>query len=303
MRAALVALALVGGACGPRIEPQEVGLGPTAPPREAASPAAPATADRPARAVLIGEMCPDAAGGRPAVSPWFVRQVGWRDHPDDAAAPIGRGAARQFSVLAHDGRRAGLFSAIGLAEVDDAAVAAGGYAGASPCAGPAVAGAKPELDPACVRVQRECGVAIAELASGGLAPVGEDPDPIALDVGGACVAGGDLVVDVDGDGRAERFPLDAFLDGDGPAEEIVAREGEGPACDPRFSHPELVPASHPRGFQGLDLLAVVDADADGRKELVLQLRYAGRRTAALYAARDTAARLDRVGEAVARPAR
>jgi hypothetical protein len=294
-RAAL--LVLLAG-CGPRVAPGAVGDEPTASPTR---PTAPRAGPASARAVVIGEMCPAAAGGRPGVAPWFVRQLGWLDQPEEVAAPIARGAARQFAVLAFDGRRAGLFSAIGLAESDGERLAAGGYAGTSPCTRPSTIDGARELDPACVRVQRECGIALAEVVTAGQAPVGEDPEPIVLDVGGACVVGGALVVDLDGDGVAERYPVAGFLDeASAPAEEVVALPGEAPACQPRFSLPELVPGRHPRGFEGMDLLGVIDADGDGRRELLFQLRYAGRRTAALYAAPDTAARLELVGEAIAR---
>ena len=296
MRIAVTAIVVLAWACGPRAD------GPTQPPVTAGGPP-PRGADHRSqpggRSVVIGELCPELAADRPAVVPWFARLVGWSDDPDDAAAPVGRGVARQFSVRAFDGRRAGLFTAVGLADLDGRKVAAGGYAGAPPCAKPQEIGQEPVLDPACVEIQRGCGLAIAEAPTTG-APAFEDPEPLRLDVGGACRSGDDLVVDVDRDGRVERFPIARFLDEQhGPADEVSARSGGTGECEPRFSLPRLLPEAHPRGFLGLDLLGVLDADADGRYELVLQLRYAGRRTTALYAAPASPGRLERVGEAIA----
>jgi hypothetical protein len=293
----LVVLAALA-ACGSRVPPTEVrGDVAEVPPASARPP----SAGRIGRSALIGELCPSTAGGRPGVTPWFVRLVGWLDQPADVSAPIARGSARQFGVLGFDGRRAGVFTSLGLATSDGVELAAGSYAGASPCALPAVAGQAAALDPQCEKLQRGCGVAIAEVSTDGRAPFDEDPEAVRFDAGAACVVRDDLVVDLDGDGHPERFPLAGFVDSaPGPAEEVVARDGEAPACDARFSLPQLMPARHPRGFLGLDLLAVVDADGDGRREILLQFRYAGRRTVALYATAGSTQRLERVGETVAR---
>jgi hypothetical protein len=51
----------------------------------------------------------------------------------------------------------------------------------------------------------------------------------------------------------------------------------------------------------IDLLGVVDLDADGRHELVLAFRYPESRTLAVYSALHQAGRLELVGEAVSWP--
>jgi hypothetical protein len=287
--AGAIGLVAVAG-CGPKVDPAAP-VGPVVGPRRPPV----VTGSAPGREVVVGEMCPEAAAGRPAVAPLFVRGVGWQADPAEAAAPVERGAARQFSVLSWDGRRAGLFSVVGTGDAGGASVAIGSYAGASPCA-KATRDGEAELDARCVAVQRSCGVALSEVQASGV-PFGEDPDPPVLSVGGACVEDDTLAVDIDGDGVVERFAVAAFLDEErGPAEEVDAKSAAAPTCTPRFSLLELLPAVHPRGFQGLDLLAVVDADGDGRKELVMGYRYAGRRTVALYVAAASTGRLELVGE-------
>jgi hypothetical protein len=246
--------------------------------------------------VLIGQMCPSAAAGRPAIRPLFRRAERWTDRAAEVASPVERYGARQFSVLAWNGRRAGLFAVAGSAALDGAVLAIGGYAGRSPCEKPRglAAGGR---DPACVAVLRDCGVAVGviEPAGGyGARPVEEDPDPPDLSVGGGCVAGGLLLVDIDGDGAPEAYPARAFADpgAGGPAAEVAAVDHAGRAtCPVLFAARDLL--------GGMDLLAVFDADADGRNELVVGFQRAGRSMWALYAATATPARLDRVAVAEA----
>ncbi|MCE9576510.1 MAG: hypothetical protein K8W52_25395 [Deltaproteobacteria bacterium] len=45
------------------------------------------------RGVLVGEMCPTAAAGRPGIAPLFTHDLDWSDDPDEAAEPLARGAA------------------------------------------------------------------------------------------------------------------------------------------------------------------------------------------------------------------
>jgi hypothetical protein len=47
----------------------------------------------------------------------------------------------------------------------------------------------------------------------------------------------------------------------------------------------------------LDLLGVIDLDGDGRKELVIALRFPTVRTVVVYSARSSPQRLELVGEA------
>jgi hypothetical protein len=137
--------------------------------------------------------------------------------------------------------------------------------------------------------------------SGGFdaAPPDEDPDPAPIDIGGGCVAGDLLLVDVDGDGQTEAYPTSAFLDESrGPADDVGAVAADGKKCTPAFAARGVVAQADPRDWRGLDLLGVADFDGDGRRELVLVYQYAGRRTWAIYSPLEGSAQLDLVGEAV-----
>jgi hypothetical protein len=301
--AALLLTAGLLAGCSSRAKNAPV-AGPKAPvPKVAADEPAPGTA--PLREVLVGEMCPQAAMSRPAVIPLVARRVSWTADLDEVSRPVERGAARQFSVLAWDGRRAGLFSVIGATDVGaDVDVAAGSYAGASPCSelkSGADSGAAAEDNPDCVASQQGCGLAISVLQPPGResVPVDEQPDPAQLSIGGACVAEGKLVVDLDGDGLFEAFATDRFVEAlRAPADEVIAEQLLKAPCEPRFAVRHVIPPGDPRDWRGLDLLGVLDLDGDGRHEIVLAYHYADRRTWAVYSARATSTRLELVGEAV-----
>jgi hypothetical protein len=298
LAALLVAAAAIGPGCGSRAHKDDVPVavgpaGPAGPPPEGE--VAGGLSGRP---VLVGEMCPTAASGRPAIRPLFVRRERWRDEAAALISPVERREARQFSVLGWDGRRAGLFSVAGSAETDHGAAAIGAYAGHSPCekrrgAGPGV------QEPDCEAVVRGCGLAAAVLEPAGgfqSRPAEEDPDPAAFETGGACIAGGNLVVDIDRDGKPEAYPVAGFASATGAGSEaVVSVAGGGAACTPRFA---FRGASAP-GAGGMDVLGVVDLDGDGRQEIVVSLRAGGRQVWALYSARESSARLERV--AVATP--
>jgi hypothetical protein len=295
-RLVFLALAASAAACGPRVDP-------SAPDQEGdgvvgARPRRPPPGGRGTRDVLVGEMCPKAASGRPGVLPLFVRNVGWQSQSADVSAPLERRNARQFSVLGWDGRRVGVFSVAGAAEVDDGVAAAGG----SPCEKRSTPGKSAELEGSCVASQAHCGLSVAFLeAAGGFEarPAEEDPDPVPIEVGGACVAGSLLLVDLDGDGTSEAFPAAGFLDESrGPADEVVGTPAGKATCTPAFATRGALPAADPRDWRGMDVLGVVDLDGDGRREIVAVYHYAGRRTWALYSPTDSTARLDLVGEAV-----
>jgi hypothetical protein len=247
-------------------------------------------------------MCPKAAAGRPGVLPLFLRNVGWQSQAADVSAPLERRSARQFMVLGWDGRRVGVFSVAGAAEVDDGVAAIGAFAGTSPCEKKSVPGQGKELEADCVTAQAHCGVAVAVLEpSGGFEarPAEEDPDPATVEPAGMCVANGLLLVDVDGDGTSEAFPAAGFLDESrGPADEVGAVAAGGASCAPRFAARAVVPPGDPRDWRGMDVVGVADFDGDGRREIVCVYQYAGRRTWALYSATDFPGRLDLVGEAV-----
>jgi hypothetical protein len=309
-------LALAGvpalAGCGPRMAPFEpgtgsAGKGPRHASRDAAQ-AAPGAAVRPgAREVLVGEMCPGGAAGGPGVLPMFVRAATWSAGAKEVSAPVARRSVRQLSVMAWDGRRAGIFSVAGTANAGlERDVAVGAYAGASPCAGPASDSGR-EMDSACVDAQAHCGLALGVLEPGGgpgARPFDEEPDPAALPVGGACLAGDHLLVDIDGDAVLEAYPAAAFVDpGRAPADEVMAVPRSAATCEPAFAWRHVIPPGHAGDWRGMDLLGVVDIDGDGRRELIMSYHHARRRTWAVYSALSSSGRLDLVGEAAPWPTR
>ena len=246
-------------------------------------------------------MCPRAAADRPAVLPMFVHSLSWKHDREDLSLPLERRTARQFSVLGWDGRRVGVFSVAGPAEVSDGDAAIGSYAGGSPCEKPRQGEGPAELYGDCVVTQRHCGLAVSVLEPPGLGarPIEEDPDPVSLPVADVCLAKDLLLVDVDGDGKREAFTAADFLDGmRSPADEVLAVSGSGAKCDGTFARRNAIPPGDPRDWQGMDILGVVDLDGDGRTELVAVYRYADKRTWALYSPIGSAARLELVAESV-----
>ena len=289
-----VACALVFAACGPAVRPEAPGEEPT-PPRVIKRPAPPA-----GRSALIGEMCPQAAGGRPGLAPLALRDVSWSSDRGELVTALARGSAAQFAVLAVDGRKAGVFSAIGTADVGGVDAGIGSFAGSPPCSRPA-AGGEVTGDAKCLEVQRGCGLAIATLgAPGGAFTVAEAPEVVS---GGACKSGDVIAIDIDADGAPEMFPIGAFVDPSrAPADEVSAAAMVAPACPPAFSLYGLVPPAVPgvvmegKHKVELDVLGVMDVDADGRREVVVAFRYFESRTVAVYSAMSSAARLELVGE-------
>ena len=305
-RALLIVCGLALVACGPRIKPEGPDEEPTDSLTGEPSTRPPKPAAPPPQEVLIGEMCPTAAAGRAGVMPLFARRLGWNDDRDELSELLERNMARQFSVLGWDGRRVGVFTAVGAATSEENRVfAAGSYAGGSACEVRGKGGAEPTAVPACEKTLYACGVAIAVLRpSGGQGrqPFEEDPDPVRFKSGGACASGGKLLIDVDADGRVEAFPAARFLDPfRAPAEEVTAVAGGGAKCDPSFAIHAALPAGDPRDWRGLDIVGVLDLDADGRFEIIAIYNYQGRRTWAVYSARSTAGRLDLVAEGVPWP--
>ena len=322
-----VASALFSG-CGARFDPRGPGPDPADPVTQAAvenspstrpsdgqapgarPPSVPAKVRRPhTRDILIGEMCPGGANGRAAVIPLFLRATTWSIDGDEVSLPIERRTARNFSVLSWQGRRAGVFSVAGAAEVGlDRRVAIGAYAGESPCAvvddpeRASADSAPPVIEPACVRAQNECGLAIAAVDDNASRPYEEDPEPLIVPTGGGCVAGDRLLVDIDGDGIREAYLANSFLDlSRAPAEEVLAVSTDGRQCTPRFAASPVLIGTNPKHFGGLDLVGVLDIDSDGRNELIVAYHYAERRTWAVYTAAGTVARLDLVGETIPWP--
>jgi hypothetical protein len=293
----VVAAALA--ACGPAVRPEAVGVDP-GPPPEPMGPKRTAHG----RSVLLGEMCPLAAAGRPGVAPLAVRGVEWSSDPAAVGEPIARTTVGKFAVLGYDGARAGVFESLGAADAGlPQDVAAGTYVGASPCTRDAGKGARAE-DVGCNAATKGCGLALAEVGRG------DDPPP-ALEPGGGCMAGDFLVVDVDADGRLEAFPITDFLDGvRAPVEEVSAAPvAPTSTCAPRFSiyglklAPGIDPGApvDPKYQVNLDVLGIADLDGDGRREVAIALRYPESRTVVLYSATRAAGRLDLVGESVSWP--
>ncbi len=299
---ALLALLCAGAACGPKASPAGPGVNPVE--TESMRTSSPPSAAPPLREVLVGEMCPSGAAGRPAVMPMFLRRLNWDEEDADVSRPLERRSARQFMVYRWDGSRAGLFAVAGTAEVGlDRKVAVGSYAGDSPCA-TGLSEVKSD-DPRCVAAQGGCGVAVAilEPAAGLHArPFEEDPDPVSLPTSKACAVDGQLLVDIDDDGTAEAFPVDSFLNPvREPAVEVTSVPRGAATCTPRFASRYIIPPGDPKHWRGLDLLAVIDLDGDGRYELLVAYHYSARRTWAIYSATATPERLDFVGEAVPWP--
>jgi hypothetical protein len=265
------------------------------------------------RQVVIGEMCPQGAMGRPGLVPLVMRTLDWTDSSAEITATVERGSTPRYTVFGVDGKQAGVFDTLGLADVGMAQpIASGGYTGApvcsyqvSPSRGGGSAVATRAEDPACTPATMGCGLAVAPLVRG--------DEPIELPVfttGGACVAGDSLAVDIDGDGTAELFPLAEVLDGiRSPASEWTAGPVTGASCTPKFqvydiplhAPPEPGSAPDPRATVMMDVLGVVDLDGDGRRELVVAFRFATSRSLVVYSAPTQAQRLEMAGEGTTFP--
>lgn len=258
--------------------------------------------------VVIGEMCPQGAGGRPAVAPLVMRGVSWTDAASEIAATVERGSVPRFSVFGVDGKPAGAFDTLGVVDLAQAqTVATGTYVGASPCtyavaAKPGAMDVRGE-DPKCAAATRGCGIAIGEITR-----PDEPPDTSSFATGGACMAGNELVVDIDGDGKLEAFPITGVLDNiRAPATEWTASPTVATAtCTPTFHVYDLKLAPEPRpgkppdkGLVTVDVLGVIDVDGDGRRELILGMRFPTVRTIVVYTATTSAQRLEKAGEAPA----
>lgn len=289
-------------ACGPTVRPDGIAADP-----DPVAPLVPTTTVGTGGAghpVVVGEMCPEAAAGRPGIAPLWIRGFQWSDNADELGEPIERNAVGKFTVLGYDGARAGVFESLGAADAGlPQDVATGSYLGSSPCTHDGGSGARTE-DLECNKAMHGCGLAIADIGQGG------DPAPT-IEIGGACMAGDQIVVDIDGDGRNEAFPIAAFLDNSrAPADEVTATSLAQAACTPRFSiyglklAPGVEPGDpvDPRYQVVVDILAVADLDGDGRRELVVALHYPDSRSIVLYAAPQLASRLEQSGESVSWPA-
>jgi len=290
------AMAIAAG-CGPAFKPP-------APPPEPGPVGKPDPGPRgpvvSGRQIMVGEMCPQGAGGRPAVIPLMMRTVRWSDTAAEVSEVVERGSIPRWTVYGTDGKSAGAFDTLGVADVGlQQSVASGTYVGASPCTADAGKGQRSE-EPACVAATEGCGLAVGELTR-----PDDPPSSPAFPVGGACLSGDAIAIDVDGDGQIESFPLASALDGiRGPAQEWSAAPTAAAACTPTFKlfdiklvrPPEPGKAVDPKSLVVLDVLGVLDLDGDGRKELVLALRFSTVRTVAVYSATSLPQRLELVAE-------
>jgi hypothetical protein len=290
-------LALAGG-CGPRVQPDQPFPEEAVVRKERGGPV-PAS-QRGGRQVVVGELCPKGAAGRPAVAPLLLRTTQWTDNATEVSNAVERGSTPRFVAFGVDGKVAGVFDTLGLADITlGQSVASGTYVGASPCTSDAGQAQRTE-DPKCAAATAGCGLAVAEITRP------DDPPAMpAYQTGGACVSGDALGVDIDGDGAVEWFPLSGALDGiRGPAQEWSAAQNARAACSPAFVlydiklPGEAVPGKSPdpKALVAIDLLGVVDLDGDGRKELVIAMRFPTVRTVVVYSATGLAQRLELVGE-------
>lgn len=285
-------------ACGPAVKPASPPAEPQPITRQTA---APAPVSPSALRVVVGEMCPQGAGGRPAVAPLVMRGVSWSDNPQEISSTVERGSVPRFFVFGVDGKPAGTFDTLGIVEVGIAQpVATGTYVGASPCTYEGGKVTERTEDPKCAPVTRGCGIAVGEIT----AP--DDPPATArFATGGACVSGDELAVDIDGDGAIESFPLAGALDGiRAPAAEWTASPTATATCEPTFHvyGMKLAPPPRPgksadKGTVTIDVLGVIDLDGDGRRELILGMTFPTVRTIVVYTASGTPQRLELAGEA------
>jgi hypothetical protein len=293
-------LAVVAGSgasgCGPRVQPDRPFPEEAVVHRERA----PGLVKSAGRQVVVGELCPQSAAGRPAVAPLLMHTTQWIDTANDLTGAVERGATPRFIAFGVDGKVAGMFDTVGLADIAlGQSVAAGTYIGGAPCSSDAGQGQRTE-DPKCIAATGGCGVAVAALGRSD-----DLPETPAFQTGGACVSGDAIGVDIDGDGAIEWFPLAQALDGiRGPAQEWPASQNARPACAPKFAlygvrlEPEAAAGKppDPKAVVTLDLLGVIDLDGDGRKELVIALKFPMVRTVVVYSAGSSPQRLELVGE-------
>lgn len=241
--------------------------------------------------------------------PMLLRGVGWTDVAGEVAATVERGSVPRFIVFGVDGKPAGTFDTLGIVDVGlGQQVATGTYVGASPCTYGVTsrpnegAMATRTEEPRCAAVTRGCGIAVGEVTR-----PDEPPDSSSFSTGGACMSGNELAVDIDGDGTTESFPITGVLDGvRAPAAEWTASPTATATCTPTYQLYDLKLAPEPRpgkspdkGLVTVDVLGVLDLDGDGRRELVLAMRFPTVRMIVVYTATASPQRLEKAGEAVA----
>jgi hypothetical protein len=238
----------------------------------------------------VGWYCPEAGAGRPAIRPLFARDPKWLSNLDPLNKAIASRRVKRFTVLAWEGHAAGSMIVMGGAQDAAGKMAMGAYVGASVCQPKSVDAQTdaPDEDPVCRSLSDGCSMALGELeAAGGFhsRPYEEDPERLELFRSGACEENDVLLLDTDGDGKAERFSI-VDLKGTGSAPvELPLSPIEGTSCEPTFAGAVV-------GHSDLVRMAVLDVDGDGRIE-VLYRRNSNEFL--LYGAPSSPARLELLG--------
>jgi hypothetical protein len=264
--------------------------------KPAAKPLTPASERLPAQAgaqvsgpsVLIGWYCPESAAGRPGVEPLLARDPTWTNDQAVLDRAIDARRAKRFSVLGYQGQSVGNLSVAGGATSAGVKLAIGSYLGAEPCDVVDSLGKVRSQNAECWRTTRGCSLAVGMLeAAGGFKarPYEEDPEAVVLVKGAACEIGENLIVDVDGDGRAERFSLSEIMAGRSPVELPLQDEG-GRTCEMSFAGAVSEESTIVR-------VGVLDLDGDGRPEIV----YRNATELLLYGAPNSPARMELLGRA------
>src|SRR5882724_10924496 len=119
----LAVASAAAASCGPRVQPDHPFPEEAVEHRER-TPAAVS----PGRHVMVGELCPKGAAGRPAIAPLMMRTTQWIDTPVEVINAVERGDTPRFAVFGVDGKPAGLFDAVGVADLPlGQSVASGTY--------------------------------------------------------------------------------------------------------------------------------------------------------------------------------
>lgn len=238
--------------------------------------------------LMIGWYCPESAAGRPGVEPLVARDPGWTNDRDVLERAIDTRRAKRFSVLGYQGQKVGNLSVAGGATSGGVKLAIGSYLGAEPCEIVDSLGKVTSQDAGCQRTTLGCSLAVGMLeAAGGFnaRPYEEDPEAAVLTASAACEIGSNLIVDVDADGKAERFSLSEILAGRAPVELPLKDEG-GRTCEMGF-------AGSLSEADGIVRVGVLDLDGDGRPEVV----YRTKNELLIYGAPNSPARMELLGRA------
>src|ERR1043165_929034 len=67
------------------------------------------------RQVIVGELCPQGAAGRPAIAPLLMHSTQWIDTAAEVTSAVEHGMTPRFAAFGVDGKIAGVFETVGLA--------------------------------------------------------------------------------------------------------------------------------------------------------------------------------------------